>query len=382
MLGLLLYLQASGDIIVTGQRLIDAQAECAKGHCDTLRDAQATIALAEMRFRDGDYKEAMRLLSQGVKRNEAAEAREPRAVAALYEAYATVSLHEGDQSVYRQAVANQVRVLETHLPPNDPSVVAAATAQGDMWIELRNFHQAEITYRGIEERALRDGQDRAAMLAGMKRVWIEAAREKSGRPYAMLDELEQRPVAKEAAFASALKVLRLRLAARDGNEAEVTRLIAELGAKGTGQAMPGHDDPVLLVSPPHALDAVEEANRHSQDFDQRTAVPTLPSDMAGVRWADVGFWVRPDGRTDDIEILRGSYSKGWMQAALQQIANRRYSPSTDGGGGGVYKVERYTATTTYRVPPGSLIRRRVSDVGYRVTDLTQAPAAPPEGRQE
>ena len=378
MLGLLLFLQASGDIIVTGQKLIDAQAECAKGHCDTVRDAQATIALAEMRFRDGDYLEAKRLLSQGVKRSEAAEAREPRAVAALYEAYATVSLHEGNQRDYRQAVINQVRVLETNLPPNDPSVVAAATARGDMWIELRNFQQAEITYRGIEEQALRDGRDRAAMLAGMKRVWIEAAREKSGRPYAMLDELEQRPVAKEAAFANALKVLRLRVAARDANEAEVTRLIAELGAKGAGQGMPD-DEPALMVSPPYALDAVEAANRQSQAFDLRSAVPTASGSVASIRWADVGFWVRPDGRTDDIEILRGSYSKGWMQAALQQIARRRYSASTGGGGGGVYKVERYTAATAYVLPKGSLIRRRGPDVGYRVVDLTQAPAAPPEG---
>lgn len=382
MLGLLLLLQASGDIIVTGQRLIDAQAQCAKGQCDTVRDAQATIALAEMRFRDGDYMEAKRLLSQGVKRNAAAEAREPRAVAALYEAYATVSLHEGDQRDYRQAVANQVCVLETHLPPSDPSVVAAATARGDMWIEMRNFRQAEITYRGIEEQALRDGRDRAAMLAGMKRVWIEAAREKSERPYAMLDALERRPVAKEAAFATALKVLRLRVAARDAKDAEVTRLIAELGAKGAGQAMPGDDEPVLLVSPPYPLDAAEAANRQSRDFTLSDAIPVAASDATGIHWADVGFWVRPDGRTADIEILRGSYGKGWMQSALKQIAARRYSASKGGGEGGVYKVERYTAATTYATAKGSLIRKRGPDEGYRVVDLTQAPAAPPEGQKE
>jgi hypothetical protein len=373
MLGLLLLLQFPADIVVTGQKLVEAQAECARGGCTPLRDAQATIALAEVRFRDGNYQDAKRLLAAGASRNRDKEAQEPRAVAALYEAYATVSLHEGDRKEYRRAVADQVRVLNAHLPADDPSVLSAATALGDMWIELGNYAQAEVTYRGIEERALSGGRDRAAMLAGMKRVWIEAARMQSEKPYRMIDALEQRPVAKEAGFAGALKVLRLRLAARDAKGEEVTRLIRELGKA-------GGPEPVLLVSPPYALDAATAAERVNGAQDLRDLRNVGAADLSGIQWADVGFWVRPDGRTEDIEILRGSRGRGWMKPALDQIAARRYSASGGAGAeGGVYRVERFTMAAEYQTPKGSLISRRVAKGGYEVLDLTEAPAAPPGG---
>lgn len=389
MLGLLLLLQTpvqaqppaqgSSDIVVTGQRLVEVQAQCARGECSVLRDAQATIALAEVRFRDGNYQDAKRLLAAAASRNRDKGAQEPRAVAAIHEAYATVALHEGDKDAYRRAVSDQVRILEANLPPEDPSVLSATTALGDMWIEAGNFRQADQTFRGIEERALAQGRDRAAMLAGMKRVWIEAAQTGGGKPYAMIDALEQRPVAKEPGFASALKVLRLRIAARDAKGADVTRLIGELGQAG--------EEPVLLVSPAYAMDAATAADQHSRQFDLRDAQGGGSGDLARIKWADIGFWVRPDGSTADIEVLRGggmdgARGSGWIAPALRQIAGRRYSATKGGGaqdGGGVYRVERFTAATEYRTPTRSLIKRRVATDGYKVQDLTQAPAAPPEG---
>lgn len=370
MLGLLMLMQLPADIVVTAQKLVEAQAECARGACPPLRDAQTTIALAEVRFRDGNYMEAKRLLAAGAARNKDKEAQEPRGIAALYEAYATVALHEGDRQDYRRAVADQVRVLNAHLPPDDPAVLTATTSLGDMWIELGNYPQAEQTYRAIERRALAQGRDRAAMLAGMKLAWIAAARRQDASPYRIIDELERRPVAREAGFATALKVLRLRIAARDAKGDEVTRLIGALGSA-------GGPEPVLLVSPPYRLDAEGEADRANRGFDARSARVTAASDIAGVRWADVGFWVRPDGTTAEIEILRGSYGEGWMKPALEQIVRRRYSRSGDGGEGGVYRVERFTAASEYQTPKGSLISRRAPRGGYEVLDLTQAPAAPP-----
>jgi hypothetical protein len=189
----------------------------------------------------------------------------------------------------------------------------------------------------------------------------------------MIDALEQRPVAKEAGFAGALKVLRLRLAARDAKGEEVTRLIRELGKA-------GGPEPVLLVSPPYALDAATAAERVNGAQDLRDLRNVGAADLSGIQWADVGFWVRPDGRTEDIEILRGSRGRGWMKPALDQIAARRYSASGGAGAeGGVYRVERFTMAAEYQTPKGSLISRRVAKGGYEVLDLTEAPAAPPGG---
>lgn len=371
MIALLFLLQFANDIVVTGQRLKDVQAECARVGCPPLRDAQATIALAEVQFRDGDYLDAKRLLSAAISRNQDKAVSAPRAVAAIYEAYATVSLHEGDKVAYRQAVADQVRILRDHLPVNDPSVVAAATATGDMWINLGNYRQADATFAAVERDALARGSERSAMLAGMKRAWLAQARGRSGLAIAMLDALEKRPLAQVAGFQTALRVLRIRLTARRSSEAQITKLIEEVGSSQGA-------DPVLIWSPPYEMDAVSTANANARKFDLVDAVDTRGSDLSGIRWVDVGFWVRPDGKTDGVEILRGSSSTGWVAPVLRQIAGRRYAARQGQGEGeqGAYRVERVTPRTEYRVPPGSMIKRRIAIGGYEVLDLTRQPDAP------
>lgn len=371
MLGLLLLLQMPSDIVVTGQRLIEAQAECAKTGCTPLRDAQASIALAEVQFRDGAYLDAKRLLAAAIDRNKQEAATAPRAVAALYEAYATVAVHEGDKQAYRRAVVKQVRILEQHLPEDDPSRISGSTALGDMWIKLGDYRQAEITYRGIEQNALASGQDKAAMLAGMKRAWLSAASGDNRTSAELLDRLEERPLAQAPGYQVALRVLRLRLAARRADEEEISRLVAELGQDGGREA-------VLIWSPPYGPTATAAANASARMFGGVDPISARASDYAAIRWADIGFWIRPDGRTEDVEILRGSTSKAWVQPAVRQIAGRRYSATTDEGHGqGHYRIERFTQRSQYMVPVGSHIQRRIATGGYDILDLTETPADPP-----
>ncbi len=377
MFALLLLLQAaSPDIIVTGERLVEEQAKCARGECTPLRDAQATIALAEQRFRNGEYVHAKGLLAAAISRNKDRGAEAPRAVAAIYEAMATVSLHEGDQDDYRRAVAGQVKTLRDNLPANDVAVQASATALGDMWIKLGRYRQAESTFRGIEEQALAEGQAYPAMMAGMKRVWLAGALGKVREARAMLDALERRSIAQEPGFRTALRVVRLRLAVRAGDDAEITRLA---GTIGTNQDGP----PVLIWQPSYPGDAAAEANNNARAFGNADVMPVNSSDLASIQWVDVGFWVRPDGRTEEAEILRGSRSPAWAPAILKQVAGRRYAASAKVGEenpSGSYRIERITPKYQYVVPKGSMIRRRVPAQGFEVLDLTASEAAmPPPG---
>ncbi len=377
MFALLLLLQAaSPDIVVTGQRLVEEQAKCARGECTPLRDAQATIALAEQQFRNGEYVQAKGLLAAAISRNKDRGAEAPRAVAAIYEAMATVSLHEGDQDDYRRAVAGQVKTLRDNLPADDVAVQASATALGDMWIKLGRYRQAESTFRGIEEQALAEGQAYPAMMAGMKRVWLAGALGKMRDARAMLDALERRPIAQEPGFRTALRVVRLRLAVRAGDDAEITRLA---GTIGTDQGGP----PVLIWQPSYPGSAAVEANNSARTFDLVDAVPVNSSDLASIQWVDVGFWIRPDGHTEEAEILRGSRSPAWAPAILKQIAGRRYAARAKAGEGdasGSYRIERVTPKYQYVVPKGSVIRRRVPAAGFEILDLTASEAAmPPPG---
>ena len=262
--------------------------------------------------------------------------------------------------------------MRDNLPADDPAVFAATTAYGDMWIELRRYREAEAAFSAAEKMALAAGRDDGALMAGMKRAWVMAALGQGAKARSMLDMLEARPAAKEAGFKSALRVMRLRLAARDADEAEVSRLVAQIGE---GQA-----SPVLVYAPGYDDDAITSANKASRAFDQANAGDAGGADIMGIRWADVGFTIGADGRTADIEVLRGVHAKAWLAPALRQIAGRRYSTAGKSDGASreaVYRIERFTLRTDYIKATKSLIARRVPTGGYDVLDLTQAPAAPP-----
>ncbi|OWK28069.1 tetratricopeptide repeat protein [Sphingomonas dokdonensis] len=367
---LLLAQAASNDIVITGKRLEEAHAICKERGCTPLRDAQASIALAEARFRTGDYLAAKSVLAGAVSRNKDKAASDPKPVAAIYEAYATVALHEGNQGDYRKAVANQVRTLRDNLPPDDPNVLAATTALGDMWLKTGTAARAEMAYRSSEEAALAAGNDRAAMLAGMKRAWLLAATDKPRQARAKLDELDARAIAAQPGYATALRVLRLRLAAKDAEGPELDRLIRSLGQ--------GQDEaPVLLKAPAYALDAAAEraaARDRARKFGDVDPDPIRSSELDAIQWADFGFWIRPNGETADAEVLRSSRGNPWTALVLEQIAGRRYSARPAGADDdvqGYYKVERLTRRSQYRVPSGSLISRRVAIGGYETLDLTE-----------
>jgi hypothetical protein len=70
MLVLLMLLQLlSPDIIVSGKRVAEEYATCHRGSCTPLRDAQVSIAFAELQFREGRYLDAKHTLSAAVARN-------------------------------------------------------------------------------------------------------------------------------------------------------------------------------------------------------------------------------------------------------------------------------------------------------------------------
>ncbi|MBB4153459.1 tetratricopeptide (TPR) repeat protein [Sphingomonas jinjuensis] len=375
MLALLLLLQAiSPDVIVTGKRLEEAQSLCARGACDPLRDAQASIALAEARFRSGGYREAKDILWAAILRNRRHAATDPKPVAAIYEAYATVALHDGDLKAYRIGVAGRVRTLRDHLPGDDTSVIAASSALGDMWINLENFRQADAAFDAVERDASRAGLARTAMIAGMKRVWLAAAMGNGATARLMLAQLYRRPIAREQAMRTALDVLALRIATRQASEQDIDRLVQQV--KRT------QGEPSALIYAPRWEERVSRtATRNaSVAFRERDIFQPVAAEVENLSWIDVGFWIRPDGTTGDIAMLRSTYKPWWTGIALRQIAGRRYTALANADGAdqglGIYRIERITKRTRYVKPVNSLIERHVAADGYEVLDLT----GPPSGK--
>ncbi len=62
------------------------------------------------------------------------------------------------------------------------------------------------------------------------------------------------------------------------------------------------------------------------------------------KWIDVGFWIRPDGRVEALEIVRRRGGASWAEPLLRSIRGRRYAASD---GASTYRLERYTYTSGY-----------------------------------
>lgn len=367
MIALLLFLtiQVTPEIVVSGKRLSDAYQECVNRACPPLRDAQVSIAYAEQQFRDGAYVKARKTLAAAVARNKRYAATAPKPVAAIYKAYATVALHDGEMDVYRKAVAGQVGTLRRNLPPTDPAVVAVAFTTGDMWVMLNKGEAADSSYHAVEQRALAQGNATLAMLATLRRVGLASAQGYPDKAARLMAEAEARPAAADPALRAVLQVVRLRLAARRTENGKVDQLVEEIGHDVSTQ-------PVLIWAPPYEPTAQAAARDAALKFDAIDPVAPTSGEFDPVKWVDIGFWIRPNGRTEQSEILRGSQSTGWASYLLKQISGRRYTgvPSASGSSG-VYRIERFTLRGTYIVPKGSLVRRRAGPKELEVIDLTK-----------
>lgn len=367
MIAVLLFvtMQITPEIIVSGKRLDDAYRECVDRACPPLRDAQVSIAYAERQFRDGAYVKARKTLAAAVSRNKRYAATAPKPVAAIYEAYATVALHDGEMDVYRKAVAGQVGTLRRNLPPNDPAVIAVAFTTGDMWVMLNNGEAADSSYRAVEQRALAHGNATLAMLATLRRVGLASAQGYPVKAARLMAEAEARPVAADPDLRAVLRVVRLRLAARRADDGQVDQLVEEIGHDVSTQ-------PVLIWAPPYEPTALAAARDAARKFDLVDPVAPTSGEFDPVKWVDIGFWIRPDGRTEQSEILRGSRSTRWASYLLKQVSGRRYTGiAAASSSNGVYRIERFTLRGTYVVPKGSLVRRRAGPAELEVIDLTE-----------
>jgi tetratricopeptide (TPR) repeat protein len=373
---LLAALPPAPDVLVTGKRLERLHQLCRQGRCTPLRDAQASIAWAEAQFRDGKYVAAKQVLRDAAARNKRHAATHPKPVAAIYEAYATVSWQEGDQDAYRTATAARVRTLKDNLPADDVHVRGAALAIGDMWLRIGQPLEAQRAFQQAERDALAGSRDDVALRARLARARIRHGFGDRRGAAALLASAAALPGAAEPRNQGAIRATRLRFGAAEGDTAAIARVAAEVGRAGFVQ-------PVLVWSPPYPrtaadlADAARAANRSlaTTGGELFAVTGSRASDLDPIQWADIGFSIRPDGRTEDIELVRGSTDRAWATPYLTQIAGRRYTATPGGAGNpGTYRVERFTLRANYETPIGSLIRRRAGPGKLEIVDLTD-PAA-------
>ena len=364
-------------IVVTGKRLPDTEAAlraCLVRHCPPNEDIDATLAHAENQFVAGDYREARTTLRASLRRNRKQAGAYPEPVSDLYRANALVANHLGFEEDYVRSTWGILEALEEGVEAPDARHYGARMEIAAMTARVRGPAAAEEVYASLARDSEKGGRPDIAAIARLRGAALAYRRMRTGENRQRLLDIA-RLTAPETRVASTMaKLFLARIAREEGRTAEAETLIGEVTAI-------GFRAPVLVHSPAYELNVQEMAGASDRDVSGQGAdLAALgnPARRFGGNfdrmWIDVGFWVQPNGRVADLEVLRKDGMTAWAEPLLKSIGGRLYAPAPEAS----YRVERYSYTASYETQAGSHLRRRSPRARVEYLDLTlgESPAAP------
>lgn len=374
---------STSEIVVTGKSLAETERaleECLARDCPPLEDMQLSLEHAENQFLAGVYRDSSKTLRASIRRNKQYDETLPLPVSGLQRAYARVSEHLGEAQDYRLATLDMRDTLADGLGEDHWRTLVAQITVGDSRAKLGVPDDAERIYRRVERRAIELGQPRVAMYARMRQALLDLSRYDATKldhwqddAIEKLNDIRENPLPGGEEFVLMAEVMLAKLDRKDGSADSTEALIKRFAERG------GVDRPVLLASEP--LYTNEDLDREAQRASTATArLSTLSRNEP--QWADIGFWIDPDGRVTDIEILRSQGDTEWLKQVQRHLDSRRYAPiSADSAIPGFYMIERYTVTARFAdQTTGTRLRKREPVMRIERLDITpenyaQAPSS-------
>ena len=373
-------------IVVTGVRLQDYRdrlAACLARHCPTNEDADATLALAEALFLEGDYAEGRAAVNESLRRNRDQARNFPEPVSDLYRAHARLSRHLGEYVDARRSAFGILRALQTGIPREDYRHFTARLEISEQLMQSGNFASAQRELRELARVARAAGREDVATVAELRMLWFEDIVDRQSTARARLIEMSRLTGPSQRMRATGAKLLLARIYRQEGHADRADALLAEIGRAGATAARRR-----LITSPPYQLQVQDHvAVRDTVDsganvglfaggnFEVADVLSSLPDNFED-KWIDVGFWIMPDGHVAGLEILRNHNNPDWADPLLPAIRGRVYSAAPEA----TYRMERYTYTAGYQQISGTHIRRRSRAARVEYLDLTvpgQTPGPPP-----
>src|SRR3954467_13214669 len=351
-------------IIVTGTSLHQTERnlkECLARHCPPNEDIDATLAHAENLFVAGDYKKARSTTLASIGRNSKFSKQFPVDVSDLYRANGRIAAHLGEGHDYEFSTAEMRRILSGSFGHKDTRVIAAELEVASMYAGIGRIDRAKQLYDEAEHDAKAIGREDLAGIVRVRAAWLHELQGDSWLTRQALQEIadDNSPGARTARLTAL--VLLARLDRLEKKPDKLDTLLAEL------RTHPGKT-PALLFSPRIELTS-RMVDPEGQTITQLTLLPTSNFDDT---WVDIGFWVTPDGKVSDAEILRSHGDTGWAAPLLRSVAGRIYSPISDPDG--TYRVERYTWTSLWEYDHPAPHRPEPSPDGrIEFLDLTAEP---------
>lgn len=348
---------APDDIVVIGTRAEDALAACLERNCPPAEEVEASLQASVEQFAAGRYHVARRTLQTAIKRNRAYAADLPGPVSSLYATLATVAEHEGDTQLWSAAARNNLSILRKHVGPANRATLTEQLSFGDTMFGMGQPQAADGIFATVERLALERNYSSLAAAATFRRALVAFEQRDHKAAQRFADDAVRLAGPDMRVMRDLRDTLRARIAIRNGDATAVDALAARL-RQSTDQ------QPRLLYAKPVA------------DINRLAGLMTRnPWHDSKIRFADVGYWIRPDGRTSDIEILRDNGLGQWRPGILKQVSERRYVPLDVGAGQpGVYRIDRFTVRATIGQETGSRIAKRVGRLTVHVIDLTETEA--------
>jgi tetratricopeptide (TPR) repeat protein len=375
------YTEPTEPIVVTGIRIQDYRdrlAACLARNCPPNEDVDASLALAEALLLNGDYGDAREAVHDSLRRNRDEARTYPEPVSDLYRAHSRLSRHMGFDRVALRSTHGILDALQEGLPQEDHRHFTARFELAEVKMAMGRYRAAREELEQLAEIAERAGRRDVAVTAELRTLWFDYINLPHSEARSRLVEMSQLTDPARRLEAVGAKVLLARIYRSEGNSRAADALLAEVGRGTSAQRR-------LIHAPRYTL----LRNDRDQVLDQDLAtavrfgnVASRVSENYEGKWIDVGFWVQPDGRVSDLEVLRTGGDTVWARPLLQAIRGRLYSTA----GEPTYRLERYTLTSAWAYPEnwsggetssGSRLPQRSARARVEYLDLTVGNPPPP-----
>jgi hypothetical protein len=365
------YTEPTEPIVVTGIRVRDYRdrlAACLARHCPPNEDIDATLALAEAQFLNGDYGDARSTVRASLGRNRNQASAYPEPVSDLYRSYGRVSRHLGFDREALQAAHGILNSLQAGLPTEDYRHFTARFEIADAQMVAGRYNSARGQLDQLARIARAQGREDVAVMAELRDLWFQLIVNRNGDARSRLIEMSRLTDPGRRLQSVGAKVLLARLYRSEGDNARADTLLAEIGRGTSAQRrllyMPRFQ--LMRFDPNTGLDSIDAQiafgnvrNRISENYEGK--------------WIDVGFWVLPDGHVADLEVLRSGGDRVWPQPLLEAIRGRIYSTGTEP----TYRLERYSLIAAREQGTGTRIVQHSPAARVEYLDLTVSNPPPP-----
>ncbi|HKR23797.1 MAG TPA: hypothetical protein VJS15_00925, partial [Allosphingosinicella sp.] len=338
---------AQPTIVVTGQRLQDyrdALARCLARRCPTNEDADASLALAEALFLNGDYHQGRDVLQAALRRNRRNARAFPEPVSDLYRGHARLSRHLGMDNDARRSTYGILSALRQGIPEEDHRHFTARFEISEMQMEVGDMVMARRELTRLADAARAAGREDVATIAELRMLWLALRDDTHGPARQELLRLTRLTAPADRIRATGAKLLLSRLLRLEGHAARADALLAEIASapsSGSRRRLLNASEYQLAVQ--QVIQPVYEVPEGRNPFSTFANGLRRLSDNFEDKWIDVGFWILPNGRVSGLEILRESNDPDWANPLIASIRDRLYSAGTDA----TYRMERYTYTAGY-----------------------------------